>query len=46
MNFIPGFKMSWPMSMKMAFANMAMMLMIAFGLGVYRNKQGHAAHQI
>ena len=46
MNFIPGFKMSWPMSIKMASANMAMMLMIAFGLGAYRSKQGHVEHQM
>lgn len=46
MNFIPGFKMSWSMASKMAVANMAMMVMIAFGLGAYKASKGEAEHKM
>lgn len=46
MNFIPGLKMSWSMAGRMAIANMLMMVMIAFGLGVYRGHNNDMPHDM
>lgn len=48
MNFIPAFKMSWPSAAKFAVANMAMMVLIAAGLGAVKasghGSEGHGGH--
>jgi hypothetical protein len=38
--------MSWGMSGRMAIANMLMMVMIAFGLGVYKGSKNEMSHDI